>query len=127
MKKYYGVIRIRKCLIATAFLVFCFFAFAFSVGAETEAFGIGSAEWDGFVQAIPPEAEEYFSQESFSDYLLNSRLQHARNMLLTSNKTLSEISMECGFCDSNYLCFRFRKKFGQSPHQFRLKNNPFFK
>ena len=68
MKKYYGVIRIRKCLIATAFLVFCFFAFAFSVGAETEAFGIGSAEWDGFVQGIPPEAEEYFSQESFSDY-----------------------------------------------------------
>ncbi len=66
-------------------------------------------------------------QESFSDYLLNSRLQHARNMLLTSNKTLSEISMECGFCDSNYLCFRFRKKFGQSPHQFRLKNNPFFR
>ena len=66
-------------------------------------------------------------QESFSDYLLNLRLQHARNMLLTSNKTLSEISMECGFCDSNYLCFRFRKKFGQSPHQFRLKNNPFFR
>ena len=65
-------------------------------------------------------------QESFSDYLLNLRLQHARNMLLTSNKTLSEISMECGFCDSNYLCFRFRKKFNQSPHQFRMKNNPFF-
>ena len=64
--------------------------------------------------------------ESFSDYLLNLRLQHARNMLLTSNKTLSEISMECGFCDSNYLCFRFRKKFNQSPHQFRIKNNPFF-
>ncbi len=64
--------------------------------------------------------------ESFSDYLLNLRLQHARNMLLTSNKTLSEISMECGFCDSNYLCFRFRKKFGQSPHQFRMKNNAFF-
>ncbi len=65
-------------------------------------------------------------QESFSDYLLNLRLQYARNMLLNSNKTLSEISMECGFCDSNYLCFRFRKKFGESPHRFRMKNNPFF-
>jgi AraC family L-rhamnose operon transcriptional activator RhaR/AraC family L-rhamnose operon regulatory protein RhaS len=66
-------------------------------------------------------------QESFSDYLLNLRLQHARNLLLTSNKLLSEIALESGFCDSNYLCFRFRKKFGQSPHQFRIKNNPYFK
>ena len=65
-------------------------------------------------------------QESYSDYLINLRLQRARNMLLNSNKTLSEISAGCGFCDSNYLCFRFRKKFGESPHQFRMKNNPFF-
>ena len=64
--------------------------------------------------------------ESFSDYLLNLRLYHARNMLVNSDKKLSEISAECGFCDSNYLCYRFRKKFGESPHQFRMKNNPFF-
>ncbi|MBE6359149.1 MAG: helix-turn-helix domain-containing protein [Lentisphaerae bacterium] len=65
-------------------------------------------------------------QESYSDYLVNLRLQHAKNMLMNTNKTLSEISAECGFCDSNYLCFRFRKKFGLSPHQFRMKNNPYF-
>ena len=60
--------------------------------------------------------------ESFFSYLLNLRLQHARNMLLNSDKSMSDISRECGFCDSNYLCYRFRKKFGESPYQFRLKN-----
>lgn len=58
--------------------------------------------------------------ESFFDYLLNLRLQHARKMLLESNSTISEIASSCGFCDSNYLCYRFRLKFGVSPHQFRL-------
>ena len=58
--------------------------------------------------------------ESFFDYLLNLRLQHARKTLMESNKTISEIAAECGFCDSNYLCYRFRLKFGVPPHQFRL-------
>jgi len=62
--------------------------------------------------------------ESFFSYLLNLRLQHARTMLLNSDKSMSDISSECGFCDSNYLCYRFRKKFGESPYQFRLKNKP---
>jgi AraC-like DNA-binding protein len=60
--------------------------------------------------------------ESFFNYLLNLRLQHARNMLLNSDKSMSDISSECGFCDSNYFCYRFRKKFEVSPYQFRLKN-----
>lgn len=60
--------------------------------------------------------------ESFFSYLLNLRLNHARNMLLNSDKSLSDISAACGFCDSNYLCYRFRKKFGESPYQYRLLN-----
>ena len=67
MKKYYGVIRVKKYLFASALLFFCFFAFSFCVGAETKAPGILDEAWEGFAQEIPPEAEEYFPQDSFFD------------------------------------------------------------
>ena len=59
-------------------------------------------------------------QESFFEYLLNLRLQHAQQLLLESDKSIYEIAVACGFCDSNYLCYRFRLKYGMPPHQFRL-------
>lgn len=58
--------------------------------------------------------------ESFFDYLLNLRLRHAREMLRESDLPISKIAEACGFCDSNYLCYRFRVKFGIPPHQFRI-------
>ena len=58
--------------------------------------------------------------ESFFDYLLNLRLRHAREMLCQSDASISRIAQECGFCDSNYLCYRFRMKFGIPPHQYRI-------
>ncbi|MCQ2397111.1 MAG: helix-turn-helix domain-containing protein [Lentisphaeria bacterium] len=58
--------------------------------------------------------------ETFSEYLMKVRLNNAKHYLLSTDKSLGEIAMDCGFCDSNYLCFVFRKKFGISPHQFRL-------
>lgn len=67
MKKYYGVIRIKKYLFASAVFLLCFFAFSFCVGAETGDSGLGDAEWNEFAQGIPPEAEEYFPQDSFSN------------------------------------------------------------
>ena len=58
--------------------------------------------------------------ESFSEYLLNLRLQHVKELLLKSDKSISEIAEACGFCDSNYLCYRFRERYGIPPHKFRL-------
>jgi len=60
--------------------------------------------------------------ETFSSYLLKIRLQHAQSLLLTSDRSLTDIAWDCGFCDSNYLCAVFRKKYGMSPHQYRLNN-----
>ena len=58
--------------------------------------------------------------ESFFEYLLNLRLRHARELLSGSDMSISEVAQACGFCDSNYLCYRFRVKFGVPPHRFRL-------
>eukprot|EP00831_Metopus_contortus_P035094 TRINITY_DN27946_c0_g1_i1.p1 TRINITY_DN27946_c0_g1~~TRINITY_DN27946_c0_g1_i1.p1 ORF type:complete len:299 (+),score=40.17 TRINITY_DN27946_c0_g1_i1:1-897(+) len=53
------------------------------------------------------------------EYLLQLRLRKAAEMLLATNHTLSEIALECGFCDSNYLCRMFRKHMNTTPGKFR--------
>ena len=59
--------------------------------------------------------------ETFGGHLMKIRLRHARELLLSTDKSLTEIAQECGFCDSNYLCLVFRKKYGLPPHQYRLQ------
>lgn len=71
--------------------------------------------------------EQYFAKrfreimsETYSDYLQKIRLRHVQNLLQTTELSLTEIARKCGFCDSNYLCYVFRKKYGIPPHQYRL-------
>ena len=46
------------------------------------------------------------------EYLINQRLNQARQLLIHSDLELSEIAAECGFCDTNYMIklFRLREK-----------------
>ena len=53
------------------------------------------------------------------DYLLHVRLSKAAEMLLRSEKTISEIAQECGFTDSNYFSRQFRKNYNLSPREYR--------
>lgn len=55
-------------------------------------------------------------------YLLRLRLQHACDLLINSGSTVTEIALQCGFCDSNYFCKQFHKVFAVSPRQFRLSS-----
>ena len=57
------------------------------------------------------------------DYLTQIRLKNATVMLLCTDKTVSEIANATGFCDSNYLCKKFRAKMSATPRQFRLKHS----
>jgi AraC family L-rhamnose operon transcriptional activator RhaR/AraC family L-rhamnose operon regulatory protein RhaS len=57
------------------------------------------------------------------DFLIRIRLQKVAEMLIESNKSISEIAPECGFCDSNYLTRQFRKIYNQTPRQFRQNNS----
>ncbi len=54
-----------------------------------------------------------------NEYLTRIRVQHATELLLNSNKQISEIAMECGFCDSNHFGKVFRKMTGTTPKKFR--------
>lgn len=56
------------------------------------------------------------------DYLMQIRLQHASDLLINSNSTISEIAARCGFYDSNYFCKKFRKAFATTPRTFRAEH-----
>jgi len=56
------------------------------------------------------------------DYLIRIRLQKAAELLIETESGLSEIAVQCGFHDSNYLTRQFRRVYNITPRQFR-KNN----
>ena len=58
---------------------------------------------------------------SFSDYLTKIRLRHAQQMLSETQLRITDIALECGFCDSNYFCAVFKKTYGITPRKYRLE------
>jgi signal transduction histidine kinase/DNA-binding LacI/PurR family transcriptional regulator/DNA-binding response OmpR family regulator len=66
-----------------------------------------------------------FNQEtglSLIHYLTRYRIQQARQLLATTEKSITEIAMEVGFSDSNYFSRVFRQEVGMSPLTYRRKN-----
>lgn len=55
----------------------------------------------------------------FSEYLINCRLEHVVELLLTTEQTLAEITEECGFGSASYLAKLFRSVYSATPMQYR--------
>lgn len=55
----------------------------------------------------------------FSEYLTLVRLQHAEYLIKNKNHTITEVSHRCGFEDSNYFSYVFKKKYGISPREMK--------
>ena len=60
--------------------------------------------------------------ETFRDYLSKVRLNHAKELLRTTNLKIAEVAYQSGFNDSHYFSFFFKKKTGQTPRQFRAQS-----
>ncbi len=56
------------------------------------------------------------------DYLMRLRIQRAMEMLLNTDRTITEIAFAAGFNDSNYFTRQFKKVTGLPPRQFRHRN-----
>ncbi|MCA1292518.1 AraC family transcriptional regulator [Paenibacillus sp. alder61] len=54
-------------------------------------------------------------------YLQRLRLERACTLLRQTNLSITDISYECGFNDSNYLARQFKKKYGMTPKSFRMQ------
>jgi AraC family transcriptional regulator len=52
-------------------------------------------------------------------YLVNRRLERAESLMLTSDLSLSDIALRCGFADQAHLCKLFRRRHAQSPAAWR--------
>jgi AraC-like DNA-binding protein len=81
------------------------------------------------VAGISGYSVSYFSRlfaqqlgTAFTDYLCITRLKHVQNLLLTTNKSVMDISLECGFSYPGNMTSSFKKEFGMTPLQFRKQN-----
>lgn len=54
-----------------------------------------------------------------SEYTRYLRLDHACKKLTATEKTVTELALECGFADHSHFCHAFYNRFGLSPSQFR--------
>lgn len=59
--------------------------------------------------------------KGFNEYITFLRLREAEKLLLSSDKDVTEIALECGFTASSYFIERFKKFKGITPKQFRNK------
>src|SRR3569833_2153350 len=58
-------------------------------------------------------------------YLIRRRVERAQGLMLSTEKSLSDISAECGMADQAHLTRLFRKIVGESPGAWRrLRANP---
>ncbi len=57
--------------------------------------------------------------KSFSEYLAEIRLRHVQTLLARSNKTVTDIAMETGYCSGDYLSTQFKKRIGMTPSEYR--------
>lgn len=56
-----------------------------------------------------------------TEFLLDIRLNRAREALLNSDASISEIAYDCGFSSQAHFTTRFSQAFGMPPGQFRTK------
>lgn len=67
----------------------------------------------------------YFKQqmgENFSSYVINMKMNMAKNLLRNTNKKLSEISANIGYGELSYFLKVFKKNVGESPMEYRRRH-----
>ncbi len=67
--------------------------------------------------------KEFYKQTGVppATFLSRIRLQTSKYMLLSSDKSVKEISYECGFSTSEYFCKYFKDSTGLTPSEFRAR------
>lgn len=78
-----------------------------------------------FVHFNPQYFSRYFKSQTginFTDYLSSLRIKKAKEMLIDTNKNITEISMSVGYTDSSYFSKVFLRTVGITPNKFRTQN-----
>ena len=60
---------------------------------------------------------------TFVDYVTSLKLEYCRDLLLSTDLKIEDISSTMGYSTSQYFISRFKKKYGFTPNEYRLKSN----
>jgi two-component system response regulator YesN len=81
-----------------------------------------SLESTSYSLAISPNRlSRLFSEETgkgFSDYLIEFRIERAKELLLVPGASIKHVSISCGYPDPNYFSRLFKKVTGLTPTTF---------
>lgn len=69
---------------------------------------------ESFIRAFRHE----YNRTPYS-YLMEKRINRAKNLLLLSTKSIKEITHDCGFRDQSHFCMVFKKATSTTPGRFR--------
>jgi AraC-like DNA-binding protein len=58
---------------------------------------------------------------TINEYITILRLEKAKGCLVTTDSSISEIALECGFENIPYFSYVFKRRVNVSPSQFRKK------
>lgn len=61
-------------------------------------------------------------KEPLNEIITTKRLEYAERLLTVTDKSISEISAQSGFNNESYFYKLFRKKYGTTPRDYRLKS-----
>lgn len=67
------------------------------------------------------EFKKHF-HESPHKWLIKQRLMHSRMLLISTNKSVSEIGLECNFPNTSHYIKLFKKEYGLTPAAYRNKS-----
>jgi len=62
------------------------------------------------------------TNQTVHEFVTTIRLNRAAELLLTTNSSIGEIGMKCGFSEPSHFTRSFMKKFGVTPSNY-IKNN----
>jgi AraC-like DNA-binding protein len=60
--------------------------------------------------------------QSFKSYLNHCRIEQAQTLLATTDRPMSDVGQEMGFCDQSYFGTVFRKLVGMTPAAYRRRS-----
>lgn len=66
----------------------------------------------------------YFKQKlgiTFTQYVTNLKIEKAKKLLINTDKSITQVSMEVGFSDVSYFSKVFYKNENLSPYKFKCK------
>lgn len=64
-----------------------------------------------------------FLNDSFTNILVRTRMEKAKEEVLYSNKKILQIACDTGFSDQHYFSYCYKKFFGVSPNEMRQEKN----